>query len=125
MKYSIVLILTFLGTGCTTQQFMQSNVKESTVPTIYQNNKVGVTSIISNKALKSFKNDYAKTPKNKAFAQSTSGAWNWRSDRTSIEHAVTSALIACQRKNRKAEDLYPCKIIHINDSWSDAKVSED
>ena len=124
MRYSIVLILAFLGTGCATQQYMQPNLEEPQKIVIYQNSNVGLASIISNKALVSFKGDYANAPKNKAFAQSPSGAWNWKSDRTSIEHATTSALIGCQRNNKKSEDVYPCKVIHINDSWKNTLLSE-
>ena len=84
---------------------------------IYQNHAQGKESIISNKALASFNGDYQKAPINKAFAQSTSGSWSWSSNRTSIEHAKTSALIACQINNKKSEDVYPCKVIHVNDQW--------
>lgn len=76
-----------------------------------------MASLITGSALRSFNEDYIEAPKNRAFAQSTSGAWNWKSDRTSIEHAIISALIGCQRNNKKSEDLYPCKVIHINDEW--------
>ena len=85
--------------------------------TIYQNNQQGLDSIISNRAMESFQGEYADAPENKAFAQSVSGAWNWKSNRTSIEHAKTSALVGCQRNNKKSEDLYPCEVIHVNDTW--------
>lgn len=124
MKYNIVLMLALLGAGCTTQQYMKADLDEVPKITIYQNDKVGIASIISNKALDSFKDGYTKAPKNKAFAQSLSGAWNWKSDRASIEHATTSALIGCQRNNKRSEDLYPCKIIHVNDNWQNESVSE-
>jgi len=124
MKYNIVLILAFLGTGCTTQHYMQPKFEESNKITIYQNNRIGIESIISNKALSSFETEYANAPKNKAFSQSASGAWNWKSNRTSVEHAITSALIGCQRNNRKSEDLYPCKVIHVNDTWKNEDVDE-
>jgi len=74
-----------------------------------------IDSIITNQALKSFKTDYSKASNHKAFAQSLSGAWSWKSSMTSVEHAKTSALIACQRNNENSEDLYPCKIINVND----------
>ena len=84
---------------------------------MYENNKTGIDSIISNEALDSFQTKYKEATSNKAFAQSVSGAWNWRSNRTTIEHAKTSALVGCQRNNKKSEDLYPCRVIHVNDSW--------
>jgi len=85
--------------------------------TIYSNDKKGIESLMSNKALKSFKTDYAKASNHKAFAQSVSGAWNWKSNRTTKEHAITSALIGCQRNNKKSEDLYPCKVINVDGEW--------
>lgn len=116
MKF-IFLISILIISGCTMQQVRQPVVETSNQITIYQNNQNGLDSIISNKALESFKNEYAAASINKAFAQSVSGAWNWKSNRTSVEHAKTSALIGCQRNNKKSEDIYPCKIIHLNDEW--------
>lgn len=112
-------VLSFLG--CATIKQNGVSDKSSSIPShpikIYQNHAQGIDSIISNEALISFNTDYKDASPNKAFAQSTSGAWSWKSNRTSIEHAKTSALIGCQRNNRKSEDLYPCKIIHANDQW--------
>lgn len=83
----------------------------------YKSNAIGEDSIISNRALKSFRGEYKDAIKHKAFAQSDSGSWGWRDNRTSKEHAMNSALIACQQNNKKAEAQYPCKIIHVNDEW--------
>ncbi|MBT3032192.1 MAG: hypothetical protein KME67_12835 [Candidatus Thiodiazotropha sp. (ex Codakia orbicularis)] len=120
MKKSFLLLSLFSLVSCSSQYQKPAQIKsqpESMV--IHTNHENGVASIISNEALESFNTKYAKASKNKAFAQSLSGAWNWRSNRTSIEHAKTSALIACQRHNKKSEYIYPCKIIHINDAWVD------
>jgi hypothetical protein len=120
MYKSLFLILALALSGCST---VHSSANKSSVRhdnnkiTIYENGQKGMASLITGSALRSFNEDYIKAPKNRAFAQSTSGAWNWKSDRTSIEHAITSALIGCQRNNKKSEDLYPCKVIHINDEW--------
>jgi len=118
MKF-IPLVFVILGSGC-------SNIEKTSIPlesnssksmTIYSNDKKGIESLMSNKALKSFKTDYAKASNHKAFAQSVSGSWNWKSNRTSKEHAITSALIGCQRNNKKSEDLYPCKVINVDGKW--------
>ena len=85
--------------------------------TKYENNETGIDSIILNAALESFQTKYKEATFNKAFAQSVSGAWNWKSNRTSIEHAKTSALVGCQRNNKRSEDIYPCRVIHVNNSW--------
>ena len=115
----IPLVFLILATGCSTTEKtsipLKSNASKSI--TIYSNDKKGIESLMSNKALESFKTDYAKASKHKAFAQSASGSWNWKSNRTSKEHAITSALIGCQRNNKKSEDLYPCKVINIDGEW--------
>jgi len=117
MKLLVLLVSVLIVTGCANQQVSPPKVEVVNEITIYENKENGIPSIISNKALISFESDYAKASKNKAFAQSVSGAWNWKSNRTSVEHAKTSALVGCQRNNKKSEDMYPCKIIHINESW--------
>ena len=85
--------------------------------TLYTDDSEGIESLITNQALASFKSKYKEASQNKAFAQSLSGAWSWKSNRTSVEHAKTSALIGCQRNNKKTEDLYPCKVVNINGTW--------
>ncbi len=75
--------------------------------------------IVTNQAAESYRKKYSKATLNKAFAQSESGAWSWKSNRTSVEHAKRSALIACQTNNKKNEKLSPCKIINVNGTWVD------
>ncbi len=118
MKF-LPLVFAILMTGCATtdKEKVNSQGHASKPMTIYVNDKKGIESLISNQALKSFKTDYEKASKHKAFAQSASGSWNWKSNRTSSEHAVLSALIGCQRNNKKSEDLYPCKVINIDGKW--------
>jgi len=132
MKNVLTVIAVASLTGCATHsdisptRTIQSNGLEFIE---YTNNKTGIDSLITNQAVKSFKTDYQKAPSNKAFAQSVSGAWNWKSNRSSVEHARTSALVGCQRNNKKSEDIYPCKVIHVNDEWvepvSVVNASED
>jgi hypothetical protein len=118
MKYLAITLGIIVLSGCATQGQIQSEPPKSELKIkLYSNNKSGIESIITNQALKSFNTDYAKATKNKAFAQSASGAWNWKSNRTSIEHAKNSALIGCQRNNKKSEYSYPCKVIHLNGNW--------
>lgn len=113
------LIVACLITGCATTDKPSVNPqsKPTKAITIYVNDEKGLDSLITNQALKSFKTDYTKASKHKAFAQSVSGAWNWKSNRTSKEHAIKSALIGCQRNNKKSEDLYPCNVINIDGKW--------
>ena len=118
MKYLAMAIGVIVLSGCATQGPIQSELPKSEQKIkLYSNSNLGIESIITNKALKSFNTKYVKATKNKAFAQSASGAWNWKSDRTSVEHAKTSALIGCQHNNKKSEDLYPCKVINLNGNW--------
>lgn len=75
------------------------------------------SSIITAKALSSYKENYLQERSHKAFAQAESGAWAWRADRTSAEHASRSAMIACMNNNAKNQDKYPCVVINVNDQW--------
>jgi hypothetical protein len=79
---------------------------------------INIESIITNQALMSYKGKYLKASTHKAFVQSESGAWNWRSNRTSKEHAINSALISCQADNKKYEEMYPCKVINVDGEWA-------
>ena len=118
MKLLAITLGAIALSGCAMQGPVQSESPKAEFNIkLYSNNKSGIESIITNQALKSFNTEYAKATKNKAFAQSASGAWNWKSNRTSVEHAKTSALIGCQRNNKKSEALYPCEVIHLNDDW--------
>lgn len=79
---------------------------------------ISIESIITHQALMSYKGKYLKASTHKAFAQSESGAWNWKSNRTSKEHAINSALISCQANNKKHEKMYPCKVISVDGEWA-------
>lgn len=74
-------------------------------------------------AVDNFINKYMDAKQHRAFAQSTSGTWAWRSARTSTEYAVQNALAACQAVNKKYEDSAPCQIIHVDDYWTPACLS--
>jgi len=117
----IVIIITMPGCNTVQKREISSSTSQQSFH-IYQNNEKGLKSIITNKALKSFKNKYSEASQNKAFAQSLSGSWNWRANRTTREHAVTSALVSCQKNNKKYEDTYPCEVINVNDEWVDQYV---
>ena len=91
--------------------------KKITEITTIDTDELNLKFIITNEASKSFKNKYLTATSHKAFAQSESGAWSWRSNRTSEKNARKSALIACQANNKKNESLHPCKVINVNGEW--------
>ncbi|MEW8505374.1 MAG: hypothetical protein AB2598_01610 [Candidatus Thiodiazotropha sp.] len=116
MKY-ITIVISLMIVGCTTNATTdQPKLAKGTVVK-YENTQTGINSIISKKALNSYKKEYLSASGHKAFAQSLSGVWSWRSNRTTAEHAKTSALVVCQRSNIKNEELYPCKIINVDGVW--------
>jgi hypothetical protein len=86
-------------------------------PITHKNLKSGIASLMSNDAKASYETKFISAKNHKAFSQSDSGAWSWKANRTSIDHAKTNALIACQKNNIKYEKTYPCKIININGLW--------
>ena len=75
--------------------------------------------IIRKKARTAFEQKYRKARDHKAFAQSASGNWNWRSNRTSKDHAINNALASCRARNHEHEAKQPCRIVHVNDEWTD------
>ncbi|NRB40323.1 MAG: hypothetical protein HRU20_17955 [Pseudomonadales bacterium] len=101
MKLSNIMVATVLSVMCTST--LSSEGKQ-----------IGIESIISKKALNSYLTKYNDATENKAFAQSESGVWNWRSNRTSVEYAKSSALISCRSQNKNHEKDYPCKLIDVN-----------
>ena len=83
------------------------------------------TKIIKKDARQSFANKYLDAKGHKAFAQSDSGNWNWRSNRTSKQHAINNALASCRARNLDFETRQPCKIVHLNDDWTDMHRQAD
>lgn len=59
--------------------------------------------------------EYARAPTYKAFAASNSGAWGWRSGKTSAREAASSALAACE-DNRKPYTS-ECRLVNVNGQW--------
>ncbi len=72
---------------------------------------------MTNQALKSYREEYIHATEHKAFAQSAVGAWSWKSNRTSIKHAIENSLIDCQKNNKGHEAEHPCKIINVDGKW--------
>jgi hypothetical protein len=83
----------------------------------FEQKAVGEASLMTNQALKSYREGYVHATKHKAFAQSDVGAWSWKSNRTSIKYAIENSLIDCQKNNKKHEAEYPCKIINVDGKW--------
>jgi hypothetical protein len=116
-----ILVLTFiLLAGCSTHQNPASN-STSTIagiaPASVQAN-FDEDSIMTNQALKSYRDGYVHATRHKAFAQSAVGAWSWKSNRTSAKHAKQNALIDCQKNNGRHEAEHPCRIINVDGQWS-------
>ena len=123
MKFYIAAFAVLI-TGCaTTETTVVEKEVLQTEPAVIVEKEISkiepfsIESIITNQALKSYKNKYLKATSYKAFAQSESGAWNWKSNRTSAKHAMKSALVSCQVNNKKSENLYPCKVINVDGIW--------
>ena len=73
--------------------------------------------LMKKQALTSYRGSYRETSSHKAFAQSDTGAWSWKTSKLSREEAMNSALLSCQKNNKKSEQTYPCRIINVNDDW--------
>ena len=116
MEVKSVLVIFILLAGCATHQLRLERDAwwRTDVP---MKKATGEASIMQRRALESYREEYKDASLHKAFAQSDSGHWAWKSNRTSREHAITNALIACQANNGRYEFRYPCKIINVDDKW--------
>ena len=68
--------------------------------------------IQSNSGIESYNQEYVGEPDHKAFTQSSSGAWSWRSDYSNVEDAINIALEKCQQYGEY------CKVINVNGMWA-------
>lgn len=120
MRSGILIVFIALLVGCATyeQPIPAATSSGEIVEPAFEHKAVGEASIMTNQALKSYREDYVHATQHKAFAQSDVGAWSWKSNRTSIKHAIKNALIDCQRNNRRHEAEHPCKIINVDGKWA-------
>ena len=109
MKYMFQLIFTTICILISSHGYADDEI------TIHTSHATGTERIIKRPALNYFMTTYTQAQENKAFAQSSSGAWAGRVNVTTIENAKLQALVACQGYNTK-ESLYPCEIIDLNGS---------
>jgi hypothetical protein len=100
--------------GKISDRFTAGNRK---IPDNKYNKAIANELLIRKKARKSFTEKYLDASGHKAFAQSDSGNWNWRSNRTSEDHAINNALASCRTRNREFENVQPCKIVNLNGTW--------
>ncbi|OZC35971.1 hypothetical protein B9Q17_17170 [Marinobacter vinifirmus] len=120
LRLGIFLVFIALLAGCAAHQqpVPAATSAGGTVEPTFEHEAVGEASIMTNQALKSYREEYVNATQHKAFAQSDVGAWSWKSNRTSIKHAIENSLIDCQKNNKRHEAEYPCKIINVNGKWA-------
>ncbi|TQV73890.1 AgmX/PglI C-terminal domain-containing protein [Aliikangiella marina] len=108
MNKIYILVYLVLLTGCSaSQKLLDETAKDKTI-------------LISKSALESYEKKYIEKSENKAFAQSYTGAWAWRANFTSIEHAVKAVYLDCLKNS----NYKPCKIVNINGEWTSGLSSE-
>jgi len=120
LRSGIFIAVSALLVGCATyeQPIPTAASTGNTVEPSFEQKAVGEASIMTNQALKSYREDYVHATEHKAFAQSDVGAWSWKSNRTSVKHAIENSLIDCQRNNKRHEAEHPCKIINVDGKWA-------
>ena len=119
MRLGNIVVLTAFLVGCATHQQAlppATNSNANAEPAL-EGKVLGEDSIMTKQALKSYRENYSHASTHKAFAQSGSGAWSWKSNRTSVEYAIQNSLISCQKNNKRHETEYPCKIINVDGEW--------
>ncbi|MBU2952723.1 hypothetical protein [Marinobacter sp. F3R08] len=120
MRSGIFIVFISLLVGCAAYEQpipAATSIGEIAEPS-FEKKTVGEASIMTNQALRSYREEYIHATEHKAFAQSDVGSWSWKSNRTSIKHAIENALIDCQKNNKKHEAEYPCKILNVDGKWA-------
>ncbi|MEQ5817156.1 hypothetical protein J3362_16705 [Marinobacter sp. NFXS11] len=119
MRKGIFVVFIPLLVGCATYQEPIPTTPDTgeIVEPFFEQKAVGEDSLMTNQALKSYREGYVHATEHKAFAQSDVGSWSWKSNRTSIKYAIENSLIDCQKNNKKHEAEYPCKIINVDGKW--------
>lgn len=120
MRAGTFIVFIPLLVGCATYQQPTHSAPGTgeIVEPSFEQKAVGEASIVTNQALKSYREEYVYATEHKAFAQSDMGAWSWKSNRTSIQHAIENSLIDCQKNNKRHEAKYPCEIINVDGKWA-------
>jgi hypothetical protein len=120
LRSGIFIVFSALLVGCATyeQPIPTATSTGKIVEPSFEQKAVGEASIMTNQALKSYREEYVYATEHKAFAQSDVGAWSWKSNRTSVKHAIENSLIDCQRNNKRHEAEHPCKIINVDGKWA-------
>jgi hypothetical protein len=118
LRSGTFVVFVLLG-GCASVQHPAPPAKgdSATPKATFEVEATGEASLMTNQALRSFRNQYLQATEHKAFAQSDSGAWSWKSNRTTREYAIMNALIDCQKQNKRHEAAYPCKILNVDGEW--------
>lgn len=120
LRSGIFIVFIPLLVGCATYEQpipTETSTSEIVEPS-FEQKAVGEALIMTNQALKSYREEYVHAIEHKVFAQSDVGAWSWKSNRTSIKHAIDNSLIDCQKNNKRHEAEYPCKIINVDGKWA-------
>jgi len=120
LRSGILIVFITLLVGCATYEkpIPTATSSSETVEPPFEQEAIGEAAIMLNQALKSYREEYVHATEHKAFAQSDVGAWSWKSNRTSIKHAIENSLKDCQRNNKRHEAEHPCKIINVNGTWA-------
>ena len=60
---------------------------------------------------------YQLARNHRAIVQSTSGAWGWSRNQSSVDAAIDRALEVCRKNNQSHEDSKPCQLVNLNGYW--------
>lgn len=78
----------------------------------------GIDRLLTNKAKKSFVQQYEKMTSTKVFVQSDIGSWSWKSSSNETLAELTAKVIKkCNSQSGKLSNSFPCRVININGQW--------
>jgi uncharacterized membrane protein YhaH (DUF805 family) len=70
-------------------------------------------------AAQAFRNDYQLSPRHKAFASSSSGAWGYKTGAGSMQEAMRGALSDCDARRKPYTP--ECELINVNGQWAEQR----
>ena len=119
---AFISLLALLAGGCQSNR-LDFEIDEARYAGLIDQQATSPGTLISKRAIDEHDHIYFLLKNERAFAQSTSGAWGWTHGRDNIEDAMDEAVAVCRQRNRRNEAERPCQIVNINGYWTGALPS--
>jgi uncharacterized membrane protein YhaH (DUF805 family) len=111
----LVLALSFVWTARTAMKLMQQEAAESSSSDEAFADDELAALLPHPAAAEAFRNDYQLSPRHKAFAASSGGAWGFKTGAGSMQEAMRGALSDCDARRKPYTP--ECELVNVNGQW--------